>query len=251
MGTVTQAMKDAGLYKDAPPATRDELRTTFIDEQTVELGGKQYDLSRISYLDAKIFADELDGKLSRLNPIIHDVFAKYGVNCFDLVRMVNVNSKQGFKGSSGSGNELDAIPFLAKAFYDPDSSTAKRSSWVRTIASTGSKLFFEGATASAELTMSEEEGQIWLAMYNPAVTPCVAAFLITMNADPHNLQGLDFDQMHTQLGEVLIEFKEPWTLPPEQSGKIDADYFQTGTDEMRPIGLWVKMARNLRAITTP
>lgn len=240
-------------YKDG---TRAELKADYLPEGTIDLGGKSYTLAKIDMLSAKLFADELDSKLNRMNPFIYDVFAKYAVNCFDLIRMVNFNSKQGFRGATGSGNELDAIPFMARQFQDPDGAVqTARTSWEKTVlvADVGVDWFFEDFVVGAhggEQTMGEEEGMIWLAWYNPAQTPCVDAFQITMNTELYNIQSLDFDQFDEYHGDVVIEFKQPWTLPPEQSGKIQAYYFQAGTDEMRPIGLWVKMAKNVRALAT-
>lgn len=245
--TVKEVMKAAGLYKDGSKA---ELSREFIEEDTVEIGGKSYTVSRIAYWDAKIFTLELDGILQRQNPFIHDIYARNAVSIFDLVRMVNLNSKQGFKGMSGSGNELDLILLSQpRLLYDPDSSGNTRTTWERTIATVGSKNFFEGASTGTECTMAEEEGCIWLAMYNPALDPCVDAVKITMNTEPFNGQGLDFMEAQEYQGDPIIELKEPWTLPPEQSGEIETYYFQTGTDEMRALGVWVKMARNLRDIT--
>ena len=171
------------------------------------------------------------------------------MSLFDAVRMVNVNTKQGFKGALASGNELDFMLFSARQFYDPDSSGNARTSWVRTISSVGSKNFFEGSSSGAELTMSEEEAQVWLAFYNPALQSCVDSFKITMNTEPFDIQTLDFEQVHTEMGDTIVELKEPWTLPPEQSGEIEAYYFRTGTDEMRPLGIWIYMAKNLRDLT--
>lgn len=245
--TVERAMRDASLVKDG---SREELKNSFIAEETVDIGGKTYTLSKISFWDAKMFASELDAMLQRQNPRIHDIYGRNAVSCFDLVRMVNTETKQGFGGSGGSGNQLDFNHFMARRFYDPDSSTNARASWVRTISSIGSKNFFEGATAGAELTMAEEEGMIWLGWYNPSLSPVVDAFQILMNTEAFNQQALDFDQVDDDEGDVIIEFKQPWTLPPEQSGEILAHYFATGTDDMRPIGLWVQMAKNMRNIAT-
>ncbi len=252
METVKQVMTDANLYKEG---SKEELKSSFIEEETVELGGKTYTLSKIAYYDAKIFADEMDTILARQNPLIHDVFARNAVNMFDLVRMVNTNSKQGFKGAQASGNELDFNLFMARQFQDPDGAVqTRRTSWVRNIASVGAKSFFEdlaGAVADAEQAMGEEEGMIWLAFYNPAQQSCIDAFQITMNTELYDIQALDFEQVQLDMGDVIIEFKEPWTLPPEQSGELRAYYYQTGTDETRPLGIWVKQARNLRALATP
>ena len=245
---VRQVMMDAGLYKEG---TKDQLRSDFIAEEEIQLAGKSYTLSKMAYLDSKIFTDELDTILVQQNPLIHEIYAKNAVSIFDAIRMANVNSKQGFKGALASGNELDFTLMMARQFYDPDNSTVKRVSWERTIAVVGAKNFFEGLTAGVELTMGEEEAMVWLAFYNPAQVPCVDAFQITMNTEPFDMQSLDFEQVHEQTGDVIIEFKEPWTLPPEQSGEINAYYYKLGTDEMRPLGIWIKMAKNMRTLATP
>ncbi|MBA7606328.1 hypothetical protein ES703_13476 [subsurface metagenome] len=97
---VRQVMTDAGLYKEG---TKETLRTDFIAEEDVTIAGKSYTLSKISFLDSKIFTDELDTILIQQNPLIHGIYAKNAVTLFDAVRMVNVNSKQGFKGALASG----------------------------------------------------------------------------------------------------------------------------------------------------
>ncbi|GAI59581.1 unnamed protein product [marine sediment metagenome] len=70
-----------------------------------------------------------------------------------------------------------------------------------------------------------------------------------MNTEPFDIQSLDFDQVHLQMGDVIIELKEPWTLPPEQSGLINVYYFQDGTDEMRPLGIFIKQAKQMRTLS--
>ena len=251
---VRQVMMDAGLYKEG---TKDQLRGDFIAEEDVTIAGKSYTLSKISYLDSKIFTDELDTILIQQNPLIHDIYAKNAVSLFDAVRMANINTKQGFKGALASGNELDFTLFMARQFYDPEAvAGTKRTSWTRTVtpaqvAAATPLSFFEGVTHGAELTASEEEALVWMAFYNPAQVPCVDAFQITMNTEPFDVQSLDFEQVGEHEGDVIVELKEPWTLPPEQSGEIMAYYFRAGTDEMRPLGIWIKMAKNLRGLATP
>jgi len=258
---VQAEMERVGYYREG---TKEELRTQWMDEQTITLAGKEYTLSKISFLDSKIFTMELDTILVQQNPLIHQLFAKNAQSLFDLVRMVNINTKQGFKGALASGNELDFTLFMARQFQDPDAAIGtRRTTWERTITAAmspppvanGVQSFFEDITAGAahgdELPMGEEEGMIWLAFYNPAQVPCIDAFQIQMNTEPFNIQSLDFEQVGEHEGDVIIELKEPWTLPPEQSGRIQAYYFQDGTDETRPLGIWVKMAKNLRALTTP
>ena len=245
---VQAEMERVGYYREG---AKEELRTQYMEETVITLAGKEYTLSKISFLDSKIFTMELDTILVQQNPLIHQLFAKNAQSLFDLVRMVNVNTKQGFKGALASGNELDFLLFNARQFYDPENSGTARVSWERSVTAAQAAAltaldFFEGTATGTELTMIEEEGMIWLAFYNPAEQPCIDAFQIRMNTEPFDVQSLDFEQMGEHEGDVIVELKEPWTLPPEQSGRIEAYYYQAGTDETRPLGIWVKMAKNMR-----
>jgi len=254
---VKAVMTAAGLYKEG---SKEALRSDFIAEEEVTIAGKSYTLSKISFLDAKIFTDELDTILVQQNPLIHEIYAKNAVTLFDAVRMVNVNTKQGFKGALASGNELDFTLIMARQLQDPDTGVGRRTTWIRTITpamvaaclagTPESFLELDAAptTPPSEELMLEEEGMVWLAFYNPAVTPCIDAFQIQMNTEPFDVQSLDFDQVHLQTGDVIVELKEPWTLPPEQAGLINVYYFRAGTDETRPLGIFIKQAKALRQL---
>lgn len=245
---VRTVMMDAGLYKEG---SRDTLRSDFIAEEEITIAGKSYTLSKISYLDSKIFTDEMDTILQNQNPLLYDIFAKNAVTLFDAVRMANVNSKQGFKGALASGNELDFNLFVPKMFYDPDSVGSLRTTWVRPVAAAASKYFFADATGAAAVTMGEEEAMVWLAFYNPAQNPIMEEIQIVQNTEPFDIQTLDYEYTQDEMGAPIVELKEPWTLPPEQGGYIQAYYPRAGTDEARPLGIWIKMAKNQRTLGTP
>lgn len=246
--TVAGTLAAAGFYPTDQSATKQDLQAKYIAEQQIMINDKAYTLSQISQFDVKVFADELDSELSRINPFFWDLFAKYAVNCLDAVRLANNQDKQGYRGSDAKGNELDANLFIARMFYDPDNSTFVRTAWDRVIAATGTKSFFEGATAGSAYAATLYESLIILGWYNPADTPCSDAFQITQNTDLYDYQTFDFEEVLTggQQGDVLYELKEPWTLPPNEAGHIDVSYYRTGTDGLRPIGLWIKEAKNVR-----
>lgn len=243
--TIRSVLLEAGYYP-SQGGSKEELQSQFVEEENVDIGGKQYTLSRISKYDVKLFADQLDKVLQRQNPFIWDIYAKNSIQCLAAVRLVNGNTKQGFRGALASGNELDFTLMGAREFYDPDASGASRSSWVRTITSAGSKNIIEGATAGAALTLAEEQGDIYLAWYNPATTPCLDAFQVILNTDVKDVQTLDFEQVQAEQGDPIIEFKAPFIIPPEEAYEILGYFFRTGTDETRPIGLRIKQAKDLR-----
>lgn len=249
--SVASVLAAAGYYPTDTTATRQDLQGQFVEEETVDIGGKSYTLSRISKYDVKLFADQLDKVCARDNPFIWDVYAKYAVHCLAAVRLANIQSKQGFRGVSAKGNELDFSRMNARQFFDPDALPARRTTWVRVVAAGTLAFLCDSTGAAIPLTIGEEECQIWLGWYNPATSPCSDMFQITLNTDLFDWQDMDFDRVDLEGGDVITEFKEPWILPPEEAGLINARYFVAGTDEMRPIGLWIKEAKNMRAMATP
>lgn len=244
--TVASVLADAGYYPTDPSQTKEQLQSQFVEEEDVMIGDKTYTLSRMSKYDIKLFADQLDKVVMRMNPLIWDIYAKYAVQCLAAARLANVQAKQGFRGAGAKGNELDFTTLNAREYYDPDNSGNTRVSWDRTISAVGQKNFVEGPTAGSPLTLGEEECTIYLAWYNPSPDPCIDAFQIILNTDLYDVQNLDFEMVNLDNGDTIIEFKEPFIIPPEEAYEILAYYYRTGTDSTRPIGLWFKEAKNLR-----
>jgi len=258
----SDVLRQAGVYRDQALST---LEGEYVPESTIKLGRppKDYTLAKLSYADIKRLADEMDVLVVNLNPILQELYVKNAMAILDAVRMVNGNTKQGFKGALASGNELD-ISFLGpRLFHDPDAAAAAvRASWVRTITAaivtardapyindlTTAAWAPPAALAEVELAMIEEEALVLLGFVNDAATPCSNGFQITMNTEPYDIQEMDFELVQPLAGTALWEMKEPWTIPPEQSGWLHLRYFRAGTDECKPIGVFVRMARNMRAL---
>ena len=98
--------------------------------------------------------------------------------------------------------------------------------------------------------MTTTEGLAILGFANPAASPCVDALQITYLAQAYNIQNLDFEMANPFIGDAICELKQPVFLFPQETALLTVNYFQVGQDELRPIGLWVKMASNLRLLLT-
>jgi len=256
----SEALAQLGYYKSGELST---LENQYIGEDVVRLGrpAKDYTLAKLSNADINRLGDEMDTLVANLNPIIQDLYVKNALTILNAVRMVQDNSKQGFKGALASGNELD-IQFLGpRQFQDPDAAAGtRRTTWVRTITAAmvayrdcpyindlTSAIFVPPAIpVEVELTMVEEEALVLLGFVNDAATPCANGVQITMNRDVYDIQDMDFELAQPLTGTSLWELKRPWTLPPEQSGWVHLRYFRAAPDECKPIGLWIRMARNTR-----
>jgi len=254
--SVVDALRAAGLYKE----------TGRIAEQmavTITASGeeKEHKLAEIDYLDIKTFADELDIALKLQNAYVQGLYAKNAAKLVDLIRAVNVESASGFKGAVGSGRQLDAIMLRAEQFQDPDIFPivpTYRTSWIRNItaamAIAGPTNFIESdvaaAAAATELAMADEEGLAILGFADPAAALCVDAVQLTYIAQAYNIQNLDFELANPFVGDALCELKQPLLIFPKETGLVNVKYYRAGNDELRPIGLWIKMSSNLRALLT-
>ena len=254
--SVIESLQAAALYKETGRIEEQMLKTILPNGEI-----REHKMAEINYFDLKIFADELDIALKLQNPLVQALFAKNTVGLVNLIRVINCESASGFKGSVGSGRQLDAILIRAEQLQDPDTAIAaggianRRNSWIRTIGAGDIGVvsnFIEGDYAIAPaghghaLPMADEEGIALLGFANPAAAPCVDTLQITYLSQLYNIQNLDFEMANPFIGDSIIELKQPLFIFPKETSLLTVHYYRVGIDELRPIGLWVKMASNLR-----
>lgn len=250
--SVVAVLKAAGLYQDSGRVPEQMLKTT---TPTGEV--REHKLSEIENHDIKIFADEMDIQLQYQNPYIAALLAKNAVPMVNLIRGINVETASGYKGSNGSGRQLDFLLFRAEQFQDPDLSVAApfiaRVSWIRAIGAAATLQYIIhpdnlGVNTHGDLTMAVSEGIAIFGFANPAAAPGVSAIQPNYLGQAYNVQNCDFETTNPFVGDAIVELKQPLILWPVEQGRIDIRYYRAGNDEMRPIGIWVKMAQNLRAL---
>jgi len=245
--SVVEALKAAGLYGETGRIEEQMLISILPNGER-----REHKMAEIDYLDIKIFADELDIALKLQNPYVQSLFAKNVEGLVNLMRTVNVETASGFKGAVGSGRQLDAILLRAEQFQDPGAGAGvRRTSWIRNIAVVGNVVFIQDATdTGAELAMATIEGLAILGFANPAAALCVDAAQISYLAQLANIQNLDFEMANPFIGDSICELKQPLYIYPQESASITVRYYRVGSDELRPIGIWIKISSNLRALAT-
>jgi len=251
--SVVEALKAAGLYKETGRIEEQMVKTITANGEI-----REHKMSEIDYLDIKTFADEMDIALTLQNEYVQSLYAKNAAGLVNLIRAVNVESASGFKGSVGSGRQLDALMLRAEQFQDPDIAAwlTARTTWIRNITAAmvaaGPTNFIErGAGAIAhgeELPMATTEGFALLGFANPAAALCVDAVQVTYIAQAYNIQNLDFEMANPFVGDSIVELKQPLYIFPQETALVNVKYYRPGIDELRPIGLWVKMSSNLRLL---
>lgn len=251
--SVVAALQAAGLYKDSGRMAEQTLKTILPDGQVTE-----HLMSEIEYADLKTMADELDIMIEQENPWIQALFAKNAVAIANAVRVVNVESASGFKGAVGSGRQLDILRFRPEQFQDPAvGGAAVRAGWGRAVGAAPQTCqlicAFDalGIDIHAALAMGTTEALLVFGFADPAWVPCPSAIQITYLARAYNIQNADFDLAQVWEHFPLVELKEPFILYPREDGLVQVRYYQNGADELQPVGLWIKMSQNLRALAAP
>ena len=202
-------------------------------EETAIVAGKEERLSKLSKTDVEIFVDTLD-RLAFENALLESERQWILQNAdliLDVVRMVNINTKQGFKGPYARGNELTLVVMRAKDLLGTET-------WYKTYTSTGAQTYIP------ESTLAEEEAEIHLGVTNEYPNPKVDAILYTKDGDPLVRKHLNWEDTK----EPFIPFEEAIIVGPEHSRKIDVNVNQVGVDATRVLVLKVVQAKNLMSL---
>jgi len=255
--SVVATLKAAGLYDPPEKKLRmaeQTLKTILPDGQVTE-----HVMAEIDYADLRTMADELDILIAQENPWVQALFAKNAVAIANAVRVVNVESGSGFKGAVGGGRQLDILRFRPEQFQDPaigggPATGTVRAGWVRNVVAAPQTcqlicaLDNAAIDTHADLAMGTTEAILIFGFANPSWVPCTSAIQITYLARQYNIQNADFDLAQVWDHFPLVELKEPFILYPREDGRVDVRYYQNGADEIQPIGLWIKLSQNLRAL---
>ena len=250
--SVVETLKAAGLYKETGRMAEQTLKTVLPDGQVTE-----HLMSEIEYADLMTMADELDIMIAQENPWIQALFAKNAVAIANAIRVVNVESASGFKGAVGSGRQLDILRFRPEQFQNPAvAGVAVRAGWVRAVGAAPQTCQLIcaqdalGIDTHGALTMGMTEALLIFGFANPSWVPCTSAIQITYLARAYNIQNADYDLAQVWEHFPLTELKEPFILYPREDGLVQVRYYRNGADEIQPVGLWIKMSQNLRALIT-
>ena len=255
--SVVETLRAAGLYKESGRIEEQMLVSILPNGER-----REHKMAEIDYLDLKIFADEFDVALKLQNPIVQELYAKNAVGMANLIRVVNVETASGFKGAVGSGRQLDVIMLRAEQFQNPDVAAGglagRRASWIRNITAAivaaAAPNFIEQDWAvaghAAELPMTTVEGLALLGFANPAAQLCVDTVQVSYIAQAYNIQNLDFELANPFIGDSIVELKQPLFIFPQETALVNVHYYRVGSDELRPIGIWVKMSQALRLLAS-
>jgi len=232
MGTVYEASKD--LIKRYP-------------EEDITIADKTFRASALARDDVELLVRKADTlAMSKLNPLVAEIVAAVMPDVVNLVRMVNVNTKQGFAGMLATSRQLDLTWPRAKDF---DPYAIGGTTWL--VADTDIPAGSGGSgtgvkTYKTETTLTENEGVIILGFLDAIDNPKVDAVKFYKYGKEVGVpQNLNWDVRPGFGTENLpvAKLAVPVIVEPEASYKIENYWFATGNNRLEPIAFHVKQAQ--------
>ena len=210
-------------------------------------------MASISLDNVETFGYEMDNVIRALHPAVKDMIVRNAKPLLDTLRVLNVETKAGFRGATGSGNTIDFAISRAADYKDPDAATdVVRTSWKRYLSALSSASAFITGTggANADWTLTEEQAALLMGFVNRAdIEPKSSAVKITYNSDPMNFQALNFGLREVMEQNIVVyELKESAMIAPEQSIKVEARYDDVGYDYLQPIIVLFERSIDLRTM---
>lgn len=221
---------------------------------SVVVGDKQLGAQDPTAADFDIFLNEMIVMTKRQrNPMVADIIARNSPRLWDVVRMVNNNTKLGYGGASGRGGRLLLNPLeprdLGRGGGFPG--TAPPASWLQTPTTTGAARLWPPTSGTIDLTISSLPvlGHVYFGFVNPVPTPKVNDIQLVLDSDPWPEEILDWE-WREGFGDSetpVYELKMPWVIRPGASYRISVRNYITGEDRLTPIGFSVKRALDIIA----
>lgn len=208
-------------------------------EEVKKIFGRDVKLAALSAEEVELIIKKVDGIVpSKLNPLVAEIVSAGMEDIITLVRMVNVETKQGFGGMTGTGRMLDINWMRAKDIGNLYGDPSTTYTWVRTETTIGLKHYIP------DRILPEEEGHIYLGFIDPVTEPKVDAVQFIKAGIPLVPQTLNWNIRPGFGTEHLpvAKLERAFIVGPEQRYAVDNFWNKTGEDRLEPIAFVVKRA---------
>lgn len=228
----------------------DRYVRTQMKKGEVSIAGKKYSALDIIPDELEILKEELDAFIDEQNPAVARIIVRGAPRILDAIRLVNYESKQGFKGAAARGHSLVLNPLIVADIYTAGAASAK-TSWLVAVTTAGAANWSGDSTNVNNMLVSSLPVlcHVYLGFINPIAVPKSNMIQLIKNGDPMVRECLQWDWRDT-FGDnrtPTYELKQPWTIPPGEQYYIAASYFLTGDDKIEPIAFTVKRATDIIA----
>ena len=187
------------------------------------------------------------------NPMVGDIIARNSPRLWDLIRLVNAYTKQGFGGASSRGDRLLFNPLeprdLGRAGGFPG--TSPPDSWLQVPATVGAARLWPPTSGNIVLTVSSlaHLGHVYFGFVDPVAIPKVNSIQLVLDSDawPEEILDWEWRESYGDTETPIYELKQPWMIRPGASYRISVRNYITGEDRLTPIGFSVKRAQEIIA----
>jgi len=242
-----------------PIKAMDVLNRYFSGKQyqagTVWIGSKNYAVVDISKEQTEILAIEIDTFVDWDSaPRIASMTVRAAPRILDAVRLVNSNTKQGYGGAAGRGQQLIAQPLqlfdLLKASPSSTDVTAyPMTTWLVNKTATGVSNWSGSTSYANTMVVSSMPymAHVFIGFIDTIEVPKVSKIQIIKDGDTYPIENPNFE-WRGSFGSFAVpthELLQPWIIPPASKYYICANYYATGDDKMQPIGFAIKRATDV------
>lgn len=220
---------------------------------TVRIGAKDYAaLEPKDPNDFAIFVAELQVVVQQQrNELVADIIARNSPRLWDTVRMVNVVTKNGFKGMGARGDALLFNPLrlrdLGRAGGYPG--TSPPDNWLQSYTSIGGTRLWPPTSGTVTLTVSslQQLGHVFFGFVDPVPTPKVDAVQLVLDSDPWSEEAVPWEwrRSYSDIEVPTYELRQPWVIRPGAAYRVSVRVYATGDDRLQPIGFVVQRATDI------
>jgi len=211
----------------------------------VWIAGRSYAARALDSNQLDLLVEDLESiAAQQSNPFIANMIARNCPRIFDLVRVVNHETKQGYGGAAARGNALTLNPLRM-------GDVSITHGWQVNITATGAATWIASSTTNIDMLVSSLPvlGHIYLGFIDAVEVPKVSTVQLVKNGDtwPEEVLAFDWRQGFGTNNTPTHELRQPWIMPPSESYYIPVRYDRVGDDHLMPIAFTVKRATDIIA----
>ena len=211
----------------------------------VWIAGRSYAARALDSNQLDLLVEDLESIANQQsNPFVANMIARNSPRIFDLVRVVNHETKQGYMGAAARGNALVLNPLRM-------GDVSITHGWQVNVAATGAATWIATSTTNIDMLVSSLPvlGHIYLGFVDAVEVPKVSTIQLVKNGDtwPEEVLPLGWRQGFGTNSTPTYELKQPWIIPPSESYYIPVRYDRVGDDHLQPVAFTVKRATDIIA----
>lgn len=210
---------------------------------TATIGGSEVSVAGLSSDDSQRLKKDLGLILAEeKSPTVQDIISRHGDDVLTMVRRVNKETGNGYKGMFAEGKQLQVNPI---APTDIERGGSQLTTWERDISTTGTTDWLYSSDNHASL--GEQQGVVIFGAIDRVSVPKINRIRLWKNNKkvPESLETMLTRQTMDDNELPVYELRETIFGFPEEEFYIDANAYATGTDRLQPIGFVVGQAKDI------